>query len=50
MNVLDCGCGPGTITLGFAELVGAGQVVGTDIEDSQVALASESASWSRRTK
>jgi ubiquinone/menaquinone biosynthesis C-methylase UbiE len=44
MNVLDCGCGPGTITLGFAEIVDPGTVVGTDIEESQVALANESAS------
>ncbi|MCM3869185.1 MAG: methyltransferase domain-containing protein [Pyrinomonadaceae bacterium] len=39
MSVLDCGCGPGTITIGFAELVAPGQVVGTEIEDSHVALA-----------
>ncbi len=44
MNVLDCGCGPGTVTLGFAELVAPGKVVGTDIEESQVALAGENAS------
>ena len=43
MSVLDCGCGPGTITIGFAELVAPGQVVGTEIEDSQVALARENA-------
>ncbi|MGH9883566.1 MAG: class I SAM-dependent methyltransferase [Pyrinomonadaceae bacterium] len=39
MSVLDCGCGPGTITIGFAELVAPGHVVGTEIEESQVALA-----------
>ena len=44
MNVLECGCGPGTVTIGFAELVAPGQVVGTDIEASQVALARENAS------
>jgi ubiquinone/menaquinone biosynthesis C-methylase UbiE len=49
MNVLDCGCGPGTITLGFAEIVVPGKVVGTDIEASQVALASENASRSNLT-
>jgi len=43
MDVLDCGCGPGTITLGFSELVAPGQVVGTEIEQSQVALARENA-------
>jgi SAM-dependent methyltransferase len=43
MSLLDCGCGPGTITLGFAELVAPGQVVGTEIESSQVTLARENA-------
>ena len=43
MNLLDCGCGPGTITLGFAELVAPGTAVGTDIEASQMALATENA-------
>jgi ubiquinone/menaquinone biosynthesis C-methylase UbiE len=43
MSVLDCGCGPGTITIGFAEIVAPGQVVGTEIEESHVALASENA-------
>lgn len=43
MSVLDCGCGPGTITLGFAEHVAPGEVVGTEIEASQVALARENA-------
>lgn len=47
MSLLDCGCGPGTITLGFAELVAPGQVVGTEIEASQVTLARENAA--RRT-
>lgn len=44
MSVLDCGCGPGTVTIGFAEVVAPGQVVGTEIEESQVALARENAS------
>jgi SAM-dependent methyltransferase len=39
MNLLDCGCGPGTITESFAELVAPGEVVGTEIEDSHVAIA-----------
>ncbi len=43
MTVLDCGCGPGTITIGFAEIVAPGQVVGTEIEESQVALARQNA-------
>jgi ubiquinone/menaquinone biosynthesis C-methylase UbiE len=43
MSLLDCGCGPGTITLSFAELVAPGQVVGTEIEALHVALARENA-------
>jgi ubiquinone/menaquinone biosynthesis C-methylase UbiE len=43
MNLLDCGCGPGTITLGFAEIVAPGEVVGTEIEESHVAIARENA-------
>lgn len=43
MSLLDCGCGPGSITLGFAELLAPGQVVGTEIEAAQVELARETA-------
>lgn len=43
MSVLDCGCGPGSVTFGFAEIVAPGSVVGTDVEASQMALATESA-------
>ncbi len=43
MSLLDCGCGPGTITAGFAELVAPGQVVGTEIEESHVTIAREKA-------
>ena len=39
MRVLDCGCGPGTITVGLAEAVAPGEVVGTEIEAAHVALA-----------
>ena len=35
MNVLDLGCGPGSMTLDFAELVQTGQVTGLDINDRQ---------------
>ena len=35
MRLLDCGCGPGSITAGLAEVVAPGQVVGVDIEPSQ---------------
>ena len=30
MNILDVGCGPGTITIGIAAEVSSGQVVGVD--------------------
>lgn len=30
MRVLDCGCGPGSITLGLANVVAPGEVVGVD--------------------
>ncbi len=36
MSLLDCGCGPGTITLGLAEAVSPGQVVGIDIEEANI--------------
>jgi len=34
MRLLDCGCGPGSITVGLAEAVAPGGVVGVDIEPS----------------
>jgi ubiquinone/menaquinone biosynthesis C-methylase UbiE len=43
MAVLDCGCGPGSITLGIAERVGHGTVVGVDISESQVERGRQSA-------
>src|SRR5271157_1800264 len=39
MNILDCGCGPGSITLDFAELVSPGQVIGIDIESTHIEKA-----------
>jgi ubiquinone/menaquinone biosynthesis C-methylase UbiE len=39
MSLLDCGCGPGSITVGLAAAVAPGEVVGVDLEPSQVALA-----------
>lgn len=45
MSLLDCGCGPGSITLGLARAVLPGQAVGIDLELSMIerakALASE---------
>lgn len=39
MEVLDCGCGPGTITVGLARRAAPGQCVGIDIDATQVELA-----------
>lgn len=44
MDVLDCGCGPGSITVGLAEAVTPGSVIGIDLEESQLARARETAS------
>jgi len=35
MKLLDCGCGPGTITVNLAEVVAPGEVVGIDLDDKQ---------------
>lgn len=40
MNLLDCGCGPGSITLGFATILGSGRVIGIDREPHQLERAS----------
>jgi SAM-dependent methyltransferase len=45
--LLDCGCGPGSITLGLARLVAPGGVIGVDREPSQVAAAVRAASGGR---
>ncbi|HVU37341.1 MAG TPA: methyltransferase domain-containing protein [Opitutales bacterium] len=39
MRLLDCGCGPGTITRGLAARVTPGEAVGIDLEASQLELA-----------
>jgi ubiquinone/menaquinone biosynthesis C-methylase UbiE len=39
MRVLDCGCGPGSVTIGLAQAVGHGEAVGVDIEARQVDAA-----------
>src|SRR6185312_5639366 len=43
MKLLDCGCGPGTITLGLAKTVAPGEAIGTEIEETQVAIARKNA-------
>jgi SAM-dependent methyltransferase len=44
MTVLDCGCGPGSITIDLARFVAPGPVVGIDQEASQFTLAIQQAS------
>src|SRR5262249_34936469 len=39
MQLLDVGCGPGSITLGLAGVVGPGVVVGIDVDPTQVEQA-----------
>jgi ubiquinone/menaquinone biosynthesis C-methylase UbiE len=43
MQVLDVGCGPGSITLGIAACIGSGHVTGVDLSESQVRLAAQAA-------
>ncbi|HVY72221.1 MAG TPA: methyltransferase domain-containing protein [Verrucomicrobiae bacterium] len=43
MRLLDCGCGPGTITVDLARMVAPAAVVGVDREASQVEMAAERA-------
>src|SRR5215813_1671812 len=49
MRLLDCGCGPGTITIDLANLVSPGQVFGIDIEPGQVRYAQDRATQQRQT-
>lgn len=44
MSLLDCGCGSGTITLGLAEVVSPGNVVGIDIGEDPIGHARSRAS------
>lgn len=39
MKVLDCGCGPGSITIGLAEMVAPGDVWGIDLDLAALAKA-----------
>ena len=43
MRLLDCGCGPGSITIGFAKLLAPGEVVGVDMAENQLEQARLSA-------
>ena len=48
MRLLDCGCGPGTITIDLAKLVSPGQVFGIDLEPGQVRYAQDQARQQQR--
>lgn len=43
MRLLDCGCGPGAITLGLSEVVAPGEVVGVDQDIDQTQSVQEQA-------
>ena len=49
MSLLDCGCGPGTITVGLAEAVARGKVVGMDFDAGRVEEATALAAKLRLT-
>lgn len=42
-DLLDCGCGVGSITLDLAELVAPGKVIGVDMDEGQLEIARASA-------
>ncbi|MEZ4731584.1 MAG: methyltransferase domain-containing protein [Caldilineaceae bacterium] len=41
MRLLDCGCGPGSITIGLARVVAPGAVVGIDIDPGEIERAKQ---------
>jgi len=43
MRMLDIGCGPGTISVGLAEAVAPGELVGIDMAESQIEIATAAA-------
>jgi ubiquinone/menaquinone biosynthesis C-methylase UbiE len=49
MAVLDCGCGPGSMTFGLAERIGTGTVIGVDMDESQIQVAAECAVETKRS-
>ena len=42
MKLLDFGCGPGTISVGLAEVIAPGEFHGIDMEESQIEIARNS--------
>lgn len=47
LSLLDCGCGSGSITLGLAEAVAPGPVVGIDVGPTVIEAARQSAAQSK---
>lgn len=43
MSLLDLGCGPGTISVGLADAVAPGTLLGLDMEETQVEMANAAA-------
>lgn len=43
IDILDLGCGPGTISIGLGKAVGSGRVVGIDFGESQIEKARQNA-------
>ena len=43
-RILDCGCGPGSITCGLAKMAPHAEIIGIDADQSQASLATEHAS------
>jgi ubiquinone/menaquinone biosynthesis C-methylase UbiE len=43
VRLLDCGCGPGSITFGFAQIVAPGEVIGIDVDESVLEMARDRA-------
>ena len=39
MRLLDCGCGPGTISVGLADAIAPGQLVGIDLDGQHIELS-----------
>ena len=46
ISVLDCGCGPGSITLSIGNRIGDGRIVGVDFGETQV----QRAGWQALTR
>ena len=45
MNLLDCGCGVGSITLDLSRIVDPGNVVGIDLDNEQLNFARSEATF-----